>query len=342
MARVSHEPRSLVVDEANENKTIAAVVRELYDQIPWSRARLWVQNGHVSLDGNRIFDPAQRLRRGQSVEVRPTSRKLRCPPLEPERILHVDADIVVVNKPPGVVTAPFKPRGPQKNSRGPKRTQELDTLIDRTALALELRGGHRSKMGRGRHRDLLGIVQRLDKDTTGVLVFARTRAARQALEAQFRSHDITRQYQALTLGTPEEGTVQNILVSNRGDGRRGSFRKAGKPPQDGRKAITHIQVEETFPTQDALVSCHLETGRQHQIRIHLAEQGTPLLGEAIYGNPKLSLGRATRPMLHAHILGFRHPTHGTLLMFSAPPPPDFEVLAEELRSAGPDPADCPE
>lgn len=336
---MSPSPKTLAINEAQDNQTVAAVLRSLYEELPWSRAKSWVKHGHVSLDGTRIFDPALRVRRGQTVRVDPSSKKLRCAPLDPERILHVDPDIVVVNKPAGVVTAPFKPRN-LKQRRSGKVPQEQDTLVDRTAMALAARGGHRSAMGRGRHKNLLGIVQRLDKDTTGVLVFARTRAARQGLESQFRSHSITRQYQALTLGTPDDGTIENILVPNRGDGRRGSFRGGGKPPTEGRRAITHVQVEETFPNHDARVTCHLETGRQHQIRIHLAEQGHPLLGEPVYANPTLTLERAPRPMLHAHILGFRHPTRGTMLLFRAEPPRDFEELAETLAQSPP--ADQPE
>lgn len=333
---MSVPPKQLDIDETSHNHTVAAVVRGLYEELPWSKARSWVRNGHVSLDGTRVFDPAIRVRQGQALQVQPTSRRLRCAPLEPERILHVDADIVVVNKPAGVVTAPFKPRD-LKQRRSGKSTQEQDTLVDRTAMALAAKGGHRSGLGRGRHRDLLGIVQRLDKDTTGVLVFARTRAARQALESQFRAHTITRQYQALTLGTPQDGTIENVLIPNRGDGKRGSFRGGKKAPSEGRRAITHVQVDETFPSHDAQVTCHLETGRQHQIRIHLAEQGHPLLGEAIYGNPLLSEHRASRPMLHAHILGFRHPTRGNMLLFRAPAPRDFETLANTLReSQGPE------
>lgn len=328
---MAHPSKSIAIDEAKNNQTLAAVVRELYDLLPWSRARNLVKNGHVSLDGTRIFDPATRVRQGQSVRVDPTSKRLRCAPLEPERILHVDPDIVVVNKPAGVVTAPFKPRNLKQSSKN-KSSQEQDTLVDRTSLALRARGGHRSQMGRG----LLGIVQRLDKDTTGVLVFARTRAARQGLESQFRSHSITREYQALTLGTPEDGTIDNVLVPNRGDGRRGSFRGGKKAPSEGRRAITHVQVQETFPNHDARVTCHLETGRQHQIRIHLAEQGHPLLGEPIYANPAITLPRAPRPMLHAHILGFRHPTRGNMLLFRAPAPPDFEALVQALSQAEPE------
>lgn len=332
---MQHPPKSRAIDEASHNKTLAAVVRELYEELPWSRARALVQHGHVSLDGTSIFDPATRVRQGQRLEVKPKSRKMRCAPLEQDRILHVDADIIVVNKPAGIVTAPFKPRS-VKERRKKHNQPEQDTLVDRTAMALASRGGHRSQMGRGRHRDLLGIVQRLDKDTTGVLVFARTRAARQGLESQFRSHSITRQYQALTLGTPQDGTIDNVLVPNRGDGRRGSFRKGGKAPSEGRRAITHVQVQETFPNHDAAVTCHLETGRQHQIRIHLAEQGHPLLGEPVYGNPRATVTRASRPMLHAHILGFRHPTRGNMMLFRAEAPDDFQTLADELRHSPPE------
>lgn len=346
------ELKQTKVTATQAGQTVSALVRSLYPDLSWNQARSWIRSGHVFIDGRPVFDPALRTIAGQALRVDPKSRRSRCPPLEPERLLHVDREVVVVSKPAGLVTAPYKARGSQRGApkkgprKGPSSSQEEhDTLIDRTALALKRLGGHRGSVGRGRNRDLLGIVQRLDKDTTGVMVFARTRAARQSLENQFRKHTIQRQYYALARGGVQDGTIESYLLSNRGDGKRGSYRGGGKAPVGARKATTHVQVEELLPGGDSLICCHLETGRQHQIRIHLAEQGHPLLGESIYThrspteatspdteNPLLP--RATRPMLHAHILGFHHPSHGRLMLFQDPLPEDFTTLLEHLRRPG--------
>ncbi|MGB1700136.1 MAG: RluA family pseudouridine synthase, partial [Nannocystaceae bacterium] len=179
----------------------------------------------------------------------------------------------------------------------------------------------------------LGVVQRLDKETSGVLVFPRTHAARKALQGQFRRHSITRRYVALVRGVPTEQTIETQLVANRGDGKRGSWRGSGKPPREARRAITHITLLEDLG-EAALVECRLETGRQHQIRIHLAERGHPLVGDRVYGprNASSTKGSAPRTMLHAASLGFKHPSDGRPMHFVAPTPPDMAQLLQSLRN----------
>jgi len=206
---------------------------------------------------------------------------------------------------------------------------ERDTLIERTRQALR----ERKPGAEGPSSDRLLIVQRLDKDTTGLLVFARTRAGRKGLEAQFRAHSIHRRYVALVHGSAEAAVHDSFLIADRGDGKRGSWRGAN-PPKAAKRAITKVRVEARYRGPGGpltLVSCQLETGRQHQIRIHLAEAGTPLVGEPIYdrGHRSRRLD-APRPMLHAASLGFRHPVNQRALRFEDPLPDDFGALLDTL------------
>jgi 23S rRNA pseudouridine1911/1915/1917 synthase len=181
----------------------------------------------------------------------------------------------------------------------------------------------------------LRVVQRLDKETSGLLVFARTVAAERHLQQQLRAHSMLRRYLALVHGSAADATYDTLLVADRGDGLRGSWgvfrRPKGTPPETARRAVTHVEVLE--PLRGAtFVACELETGRQHQIRIHLSEAGFPLVGERVYvrgfAGPLLP---APRPMLHAARLGFVHPRTGRELLFEAPPPPDFTAALDRLR-----------
>ena len=231
-------------------------------------------------------------------------------------MIHVDHDVVVVFKAAGVVTVPYE--------EDPRDTTSLVAMTRQTLMTSQKQRGGSVQRG-------IGVVQRLDKETSGLVVFPRTHAARKQLQQQFRQHSIQRRYLALTVGTPPEGTIDTHLVANRGDGRRGSWRGGGRPPREARRAVTHVSVLETFG-EVSLVECNIDTGRQHQIRIHLAEAGHPLLGERVYRPKGVSGGpRADRVMLHAATLGFRHPADGRPMHFSSPPPDDFDRLLQSLR-----------
>ncbi|MDB4977503.1 MAG: Ribosomal large subunit pseudouridine synthase, partial [Myxococcaceae bacterium] len=215
---------------------------------------------------------------------------------------------------------------------------DRDTLIDITRATLR-----RSKKG---FDPELGIVHRIDIDTTGLLVFTRNLAAKKHLSAQFRAHTVHRRYVALAHGSVIGRTFDSTLIRDRGDGLRGSlghFRAArGKPPEDAQRAITHVRLLERLLERGSsapasLVECMLETGRQHQIRIHLSEAGSPLLGERVYirdfRGPRIE---AARPMLHARELGFEHPRTGRTMQFKLEPPEDFERLLASLRAPEPE------
>jgi 23S rRNA pseudouridine1911/1915/1917 synthase len=173
-------------------------------------------------------------------------------------------------------------------------------------------------------------VHRLDKETSGLVVFARTAEAERHLGRQFRAHSSERVYLAVVRGQAKGGRIESNLVRDRGDGRRGSAATG-----QGQRAVTHVRVVEELG-EYTLVECRLETGRTHQVRIHLGEAGTPLCGERVYdrplhGRPLPDGSGATRPALHAAVLAFDHPVTGRRLRFSTPLPPDLDKLIRRLR-----------
>jgi 23S rRNA pseudouridine1911/1915/1917 synthase len=308
-------PRRTVVGADQDHATVTAIVRGLMGELSWNKSRELVRTGRVTVDGVQCFDPAMRVAGGAVVEIDPTGKRRRSPVLEPERLVFVDAELVVVEKPANLITIPSDEH------------EGRDSLIERTRLALLEREPTSG--------DRLGLVQRLDKDTTGLLVFARTRRARKALEAQFRARTVERRYVALVHGRAEATVHDSYLVADRGDGLRGSWH-GPKPPSNSKRSITKVRVEERLhgPAGElTLISCRLESGRQHQIRIHLAEAGNPLLGEQVYRRARhdAEVLKAARPMLHAASLGFRHPTHDRPLRFESPLPADFRAILDSLR-----------
>ncbi len=321
--------------------------------------------GRVLVGGSPLVDPAARPDPASRIEV--LAEGARPPaaahPLVGEArqaksqslVVYADADVVVVRKPAGILTVPFE--------RG-----DRDTLLDLTRVALRRResaaraprfdpadaadasiaaAGSRDPRGnpppsrRGGFSPTLRAVQRLDRDTSGLLVFARTVAAQRHLQQQLAERLVTRRYQALAHGRVEDATFDTWLVADRGDGLRGSLAAPPPqrqqdwarlaPPEGARQAVTLVRVLAALRGATH-VACQLETGRQHQIRIHLAEAGHPLLGENVYirdyRGPRIA---APRPMLHAAVLGFQHPRDGRRLHFEDPPPADFVELLGRLR-----------
>jgi 23S rRNA pseudouridine1911/1915/1917 synthase len=313
----------VVVEVDREDLTLSRVVREALGGLSWNKARELCRSGRVSLNDQVALDPEQRVGRGASVAVDPNAPRRRRGILPDEAIVHVDADVVVVQKPAGLLSVPFD-------------EEDRDTLIDITRAAL------RRKAARGLGNEL-GAVQRLDVDTTGLMVFARNLAAKRHLAQQFRVHSVHRRYVALVHGSLIGRTYDSILIRDRGDGLRGSWghfrRPKGKPPEDAQHAVTHSRVLERLG-HATLAECMLETGRQHQIRIHLSEAGHPLIGERVYIRDYLRDGArelipAPRPMLHARELGFVHPRSEEELMFTLDPPDDFLACLEALREQAP-------
>jgi 23S rRNA pseudouridine1911/1915/1917 synthase len=189
-------------------------------------------------------------------------------------------------------------------------------------------------------------VHRLDRDTSGIMVFARTHAAERNLAEQFRRHTTHRRYLTIVEGKIEAQTITSHLVRDRGDGRRGSAEQSGGKidPGSGKLAVTHVKPIEVLKADArsggySLVQCQLETGRTHQIRIHLSENGHPVCGEKVYRQPRFGKmpadkSGAPRLALHAAELGFVHPVTGKTLRFQAALPPDLAEFWKRLKTQG--------
>jgi 23S rRNA pseudouridine1911/1915/1917 synthase len=236
-------------------------------------------------------------------------------------IRYADKHLVIVDKPAGLTTmrhpeeaAEFGPRG--RRFLPPTLAELLPNLL------AQRRPNERSKVR---------AVHRLDKDTSGLVVFARTVEAERHLGRQFRAHTIERVYRGLVRGRAKPARIESWLRRDRGDGRRGS----SDTPGQGQRAVTHVRVLEELG-EYALVECRLETGRTHQVRIHLGEAGTPLCGERIYdrplhGKPLPDGSGMKRIALNAALLGFEHPETGERMRWTSNLPKDIADIIKRLR-----------
>jgi 23S rRNA pseudouridine1911/1915/1917 synthase len=300
--------------------------RTLALQLPaLSRTRLkrLIHAGHVTCEGQTLRDPALRVHGGQNFVVILPDDTDAAPVAQPIAldIRFEDAHLIVIDKPAGLVVhpAPGNPDGTLVNA-----------LISHCGASLSGIGGVRRP----------GIVHRLDKDTSGLMVVAKTEAAHRALSRDFALRRIDRAYAAIVWGvpTPLAGQISGNI------GRSTAHRKKMAVVGEGRgkPAVTRYHVERPFQTQAALVECRLVTGRTHQIRVHLAHHGHPLIGDPLYG-PRA--GRAVarggtlggrvatfpRQALHARLLGFTHPAGCGRLIFDSPLPADLRVLVDNLE-----------
>ena len=323
---------------ARLDKALAAAVPEA---AALSRSRLMrmIADGAVSLDGQAVTDPKARTMPGQVFALRldPVAEVDTQPELIPLSVVWEDGDLIVIDKPAGMVVhpAPGSPSGTLVNA-----------LLAHCGDTLSGIGGERRP----------GIVHRIDKDTTGLLVVAKSDRAHHGLAAQFEDHSVNRRYLAVVHGVPgasdprlrgtrgvsfEPGGILKIatgLARHKTDRQRQAV-----VWEQGRHAVTRARVLEPFQGAAALLECWLETGRTHQIRVHMAHVGHGLLGDATYGgrrklSPKL-FGEAVaasgnafpRQALHAATLGFAHPVSGETLEFSSPLPADMAGLLDGLR-----------
>jgi len=283
-----------------------------------SQARRWIEQGRVRVN-EREVQASLRVRTGDLVEAIPPDPEPSgmAPESIPLAVLHEDADLIVLDKPAGIVVhpAPGHPGGTLVNAL-------LHHCDDLAGVGDVLRPG---------------IVHRLDRGTSGVLVVAKSDLAHRHLAEQFREHSVDRVYLALVRGTPgaESGSVDLPIGRHLRDRKRMSVRSRG-----GREAATSWRVARRFPRSGrTLLEVRPRTGRTHQIRVHLATIGLPIVGDPVYGRR----GRAApetgleRPALHAERLVFTHPRTGQRLDFRAPPPPDLARLLAELerREAAP-------
>jgi 23S rRNA pseudouridine1911/1915/1917 synthase len=274
------------------------------------KARDVIEKGQVTVDGEMVLEPGRAV--PQSAEVRwdPNRRARRRARLSLP-ILYQDDDLVIVDKPAGLLTVPTSPPDPRE-----------DTVLGRVAeYARHLNP----------RRPYVGLVHRLDRDTSGAVAFALRPAARRALIALLRERGIERVYDALVAGVPAEH--QAVIDLPIGEAYRGGRRQVAREGEPSRRAVTRFRVRERFAGA-ARLEVTLETGRQHQIRVHLAAIGLPILGDPVYG-PKGGArlpARAHRPILHARILAFRHPVTGRSVRVESAPPEDFERVLAALRA----------
>lgn len=306
------------------DETVAAALRQWLPDRSWSAIRKLLQNRRVMVSGNLCTEPGRRLRLTDVVKV--LSQPLPAPAREHDiRIRHLDTHVVVVEKPAGITSMRHDDEAGLP-TRKRQLQPTLDELLPRIIAKVEGRRG----------KDALRpvrAVHRLDRDTSGLMIFARTARAQEHLEQQFRKHTIHRRYLAVVEGAIDEGhTIETNLVRDRGDGRRGST----PLPNAGKHAITHVTPVERLGDY-TLVECRLETGRTHQIRIHLAESGHPLCGDKVYRQPLFRPGKpdrskAPRLALCAVELGFVHPVSGEELRFEMPLSGDLAAFVAQLRS----------
>ncbi len=314
---------------------LVAALRKYLPGEPWSAVRRLVENRHVQINGNLCADEGRRLCEGDVVKIWDEPRN--APPSEDEiKILFQDAHLIVVEKPAGITTE----RHAEERHWPAKRKQRQPTIDEIVARIMQRQRGKRqnkqpsprpSPGGRGRNVPRVRLVHRLDRDTSGVMVLALSADAERLLVQMFRRHDIRRVYQAIALGRVEEQTIESRLARDRGDRRRGSTTL----PNTGKRAVTHVRPLEHLDGY-TLVECRLETGRTHQIRIHLAEAGYPLCGEKVYNKPlfktpSIDRSGAQRQALHAMTLDFKHPITGQDLSFTTPMPADMGRLLVKLR-----------
>lgn len=283
------------------------VLRARYAGASWSAVRRLVSTGKVKVDAAPAGDARQLVAPGARVEIQMAARRPRAGEVSSDQVLYVDPHVVVVRKPAGI--------------------SSVEHEDEPTSLQAQIR-----EWLSGRERRAcppLKVVHRLDKVTSGVMLFARSQPAQLALKDQFRAHTTGRYYIAVAHGEVHEATLSFRLVRDRGDGLRG----VTTDPNRGRHSITHVSVVERL-ARCTVLRCQLETGRTHQIRIHLAQVGHPVLGDPLYGRELPGLIAAPRTMLHAAYLSFVHPAQRRRLAFEQPPPAEFAAFIAAEREQG--------
>jgi 23S rRNA pseudouridine1911/1915/1917 synthase len=276
--------------------------------VSWNEAKRLIASGKVFVDEDRATDPGERIAVGRTIALRMAAPRPRDPGRE-VGVVYEDPHLVVIDKPSGISTVPFDER-------------ETDTAMDRLRVAWR-------RMGRDATGVALHVVHRIDKDTSGLVVFAKTKKAEVALAAQFRARTVKRRYLCVAHGDVVVRRIESRLVRDRGDGLRGSARG----PDEGKRAVTHVEALERL-ARATVCAVRLETGKTHQIRIHLAEAGHPLVGETVYVRDFEEAGgkllTSARLLLHAATLGFAHPVTGARVSLSSELPSDFTAVVQRL------------
>lgn len=303
---------------------LLAMLRHWLPDHSWSQIRKLVASRRVSVNGSLCIDESRPITRDDTVTVHDQP----LPPLptvNDVRVIYCDDSLVVVEKPSGMVTLRHA-----SERRWPRSRKALQPTLDDDLLHLARRYLPRDI---ARKTELLS-VHRIDRDTSGLLVFALRRAVQEKLIEQFAAHDVTRVYRVVIPGQMTKQTIRSRLVRDRGDGLRGSNRDT----EEGDEAVTHVSPISRLGSDYSELECRLETGRTHQIRIHLAEARHPVCGDIMYRGPMggpsiIDKSGTPRLALHAAQLGFEHPTLGEVLHFESPWPSDMEAFIARMRSA---------
>ncbi len=326
-----------------DGQTVSAALHKLLKDQSWKQVKQLLGARRVQVNGNLCVDEGRRLKKGDVLRV--FEHPLAAPPSARDIVIHyLDDHLVVVDKPAGMNTQ----RHAEERNWAAHRKEKMPTLEEwlprvlagRTVAPgpMKKRPGRRGPVREPRPKRLqVRAVHRLDRDTSGLMVFALTPEAERELVRLFSKHDIERVYRAVALGRVEPMRIESRLVRNRGDGLRGSLPQHAPADRQARNAITHVRPLEHLGDRYTVVECRLETGRTHQIRIHLAERGHMLCGEKIYNRrPDGSLtpdeSGAPRQALHAGRLGFVHPITGKKLRFESPWPRDLAQWLKALKS----------
>lgn len=293
----------LTVDDTLTGR-IDKVLAHQFNQFSRSHLQKWIVDGNVRVNGQPV-KPKYKLAVGDQVVIEPKApQKVDLTPEKiPLDIVYEDDDVIVVNKPQGMVVHPA-PGHPDHTL--------VNALLYHSPLST-INGEFRP-----------GIVHRIDKDTSGLLMVAKNDLAHRSLAAQLKAKTNQREYVALVHGVIKQdaGTIDAPI------GRSKKDRKKQAVVSDGRHAVTHFKVLRRF-RHYTLVSCRLETGRTHQIRVHMKSIGHPLAGDPLYGPRKTLPGRGQ--YLHARLLGFKHPRTGKDLVFTAPLPEYFQQMLDKLK-----------
>ena len=298
---------TLSVEAENTGRRLDQFIAEELDAMSRNAVQKLIEQAHV-LVNQKPAKANYKLRQGDLISVfvpEPENMAIEPEPI-PLDIAYEDTELIVINKPRGMVVHP---------APGHYSGTLVNALLHHCGKSLSgINGVIRP-----------GIVHRIDKDTSGLLVAAKTNTAHNALAEQLATHSMARVYDAIVLHNikKDEGTVDKPLARSPKD------RKKIAIVEGGRRAVTHYTVQERFGSY-TYIKAQLETGRTHQIRVHMASLGHPLLGDQVYGPEKQPLSVAGQ-MLHAGLLGFRHPVTNATMEFTAPLPEDFASILEKLR-----------
>lgn len=302
------EVKDYIIEQEQNGIRIDKAIFECDGDLSRSHAENLIKSGNVTVNGTVVTKTSYKVSEGDCVVIRiPAPEETNIQPEDiPLEILYEDNDIIIINKPKGMVVHP---------APGHYSGTLVNALLYHCKDSLS-----------GINGDLRpGIVHRIDMDTTGVLVICKNDTAHVSLSNQLAKHSIKRVYYCIVNGNvKEDGTVDAPIGRNPND------RKKMAVVRDGRSAVTHYHVIEHFGNRYTLLSCELETGRTHQIRVHMSSIGHSLLGDTVYGSAKQPY-ELQGQVLHAGILGFVHPSRGEYVEFNSDLPPYFTDLIAKLR-----------